>query len=143
MRTATMTRRRMLLFGLLATVTGIGLGAWMLSPRPPSTITRVSAAKITEGMTLAEVEAILGGPERDDTTGPVVSDFVGPDGMDQYEERLAQFRSVHSPRVWSSDHVWVLVQIDADGRVAWCISYHQRRQMQESPLDTLRRWLRL
>src|ERR1700722_14500609 len=95
-RTATMTRRRVLLIGLLAATVALGVCEWMLWPRPPSAITRANAAKITEGMTLAEVEAILGGPPRDESTGTVVSDFDGPDGMAQYEERLVQFRSVRS-----------------------------------------------
>jgi hypothetical protein len=69
-----MTRRsRRLLIALpVAVVLTLAL-AWLLWPR--MAITRDNAAKITVGMTLAEVEAILGGPARDETTGPVTLDW--------------------------------------------------------------------
>ena len=76
-----MTRRRVLLLGLLATAVGVAAAAWLLWPR--TAITRENAAKVREGMTLAEVEAILGGPARDETTGPVEREeppeFAPPD----------------------------------------------------------------
>jgi hypothetical protein len=67
-----MTRRarRMLLFGLPAAVVAVAVSAWLLWPR--TAITRENADKIRMGMTLAEVEAILGGPARDESTGPLV-----------------------------------------------------------------------
>ena len=57
------TRRRLMLFGLLAGLLALGAGGWLLWPRT-SAITRENAAKIKAGMSLAEVEAILGGPAR-------------------------------------------------------------------------------
>jgi hypothetical protein len=61
-------RRRLLVFGLLAGVTVAGLlAAWMFWPR--TTINGGNIARIEKGMTLAEVEAILGGPARDESSG--------------------------------------------------------------------------
>jgi hypothetical protein len=62
-----MTRRRLLLFGLLAALLVLGAGAWVVWPR--MAITPENAAKIKQGMTLAEVESILGGAARDESTG--------------------------------------------------------------------------
>jgi outer membrane protein assembly factor BamE (lipoprotein component of BamABCDE complex) len=67
-----MTRRRLLLFALIAVAVVLAVGVWLLWPR--TAITRENAAKIQAGMTLAEVEAILGGPARDEMTGRVLSD---------------------------------------------------------------------
>ena len=61
-----MPRRRILIgFLLLAGVllAGYGLLWWYFAP-VASAISRVNALKIKPGMTLAEVEEILGGPER-------------------------------------------------------------------------------
>ena len=64
-----MGRRRVLLLGSAAVVVvGLAIGVWTLWPR--TAITEENAAKLRPGMTLAEVEAILGGPARIETTGP-------------------------------------------------------------------------
>jgi hypothetical protein len=55
-----MTRRRFLFLSLAAAVVALAIGVWLLWPR--TAITRENAEKIRLGMTLAEVEAILGGP---------------------------------------------------------------------------------
>lgn len=68
------TRRRLLLFGLLAGFTVVGmLVAWLFLPR--TAITPKNAAKIQVGMTRSEVESILGGPARDESTGPLTRDL--------------------------------------------------------------------
>ena len=131
------------------------VGGWLLWPRP--SITRENAAKIGIGMTLGEVEALLGGPERIETTGPLEGDADdnGDDGPDA--ERLASERFLvalthttrsrrsrmgSSRRTWGSDRVAIFVVFDADERV---IDFAARplRRAPESPLDMLRRWLRL
>jgi hypothetical protein len=58
-------RRRLLILAVAGTVVMLAVGAWLFWPR--TAITRENAAKIQRGMTLAEVEAILGGPARDET----------------------------------------------------------------------------
>jgi hypothetical protein len=64
-----MTRRRFLLFASLITAIGLSVGIWLSSPR--SAITLANATRIEEGMPLSEVETILGGPARDESSGPV------------------------------------------------------------------------
>ena len=51
-------RRRLLVFGLLATLTGLGVGVWLLCPR--TAITWENYVKIQVGMTLAEGKNLLG-----------------------------------------------------------------------------------
>src|SRR5947209_17090532 len=60
-----MTRRRVLLLGSVAVVAALAVAVWMVWPRR-SVITRENIDRITDGMTLDEVEAILGGPARDE-----------------------------------------------------------------------------
>src|SRR5581483_10591386 len=97
-----MSRGRLLVVGLRLSVTLalVGVGAWMVWPRP-SAITWDNAAKIKAGMTLREVEAILGGRARDDTTGLIINrDFV-----------IELAGAVQ--REWRSDTVIAIVCFDA------------------------------
>jgi hypothetical protein len=124
---------------------------WLLWPR--TAITRENAAKIQVGMTMAEVEAILGGPARDEMTGPCVPDLTeeergraGPSRMSEQRRidllvATAPTAAVPWPR-WRSDRVAVVVLFDTDGRVSDCLSFPVRR-VDEGPLDRLRRWLGL
>jgi hypothetical protein len=65
---AMITRCRLLLFGFIIGSLGLGAGLWLVWPSA-SAINELNAARIQTGMTLAEVEAILGGPARDETGG--------------------------------------------------------------------------
>jgi hypothetical protein len=140
---AMITRRRLMVFGLLATLTALGVGGWMLWPQPTA-ITRENAAKINIGMTVAQVEAILGGPERDDTTGPGIREeppeFAPPDASGRrYRITFIDTR----PRLeWRSDEVQIWVLVNSDACVTECTWFPMRRAP-ESPLDKLRRWLHL
>jgi hypothetical protein len=126
------TRRRLLMFGLLAGLLMLGVRGWVLWPRTTTAITRESAARIQENMTLAEVEAILGGPEREETTGPLEELGAGdPVGN----------RDAIVLRTWRSDFVYILVGFDEDHCVASRSIFYTRRAP-ESLLDMLRRWLR-
>src|SRR5690242_5130368 len=66
-------RRRFLALGLCVCVLLTGSVLWLLLPR--TAITRENAALIQVGMTRAKVQAILGGPPRNDTSGPVSLDL--------------------------------------------------------------------
>jgi outer membrane protein assembly factor BamE (lipoprotein component of BamABCDE complex) len=119
-----MARRRALLFGLLVAVVVLGVSAWATWPRP-SAITPENAARIEKGMTLAEVEGILGGPARDETP--------------EDERRHLVIQSVRPDLEWNSDLVSVWIHLDADGRVREC---HAIPVPPQGPLAFLRRWLR-
>ena len=63
-----MTRRRVLLLGTVAIVVALVAAVSVVRPWP-SAITEENAAQIKRGMTLEEVEAILGGPPRNERGG--------------------------------------------------------------------------
>ena len=140
-----MTRRRVLLLGSVAVVAAMPVAVWLLSPR--TAITPENAAKIQPGMTLAEVEAILGGPPRDETTGLITEDLTGNAAKrfsrptDMYETCTEWSATRHS-RSWLSN--WLVVRVRFDGAAGVdkreCFSV---RPMQESVASRLRRWLRL
>jgi hypothetical protein len=121
-----MTRRtcRLLPLALAAAVLAVGLIAWLVWP-PPSAITRENAAKIRVGMTLAEVEALLGGPARNES------------GLQDYCIDLTR-RS--DDKCWASSRDIVIVVLDDDGRVRRQSEFPMRGV---SFLATLRRWLDL
>jgi hypothetical protein len=147
-----MTRRTrlQLLFALPAVLVVALVAAWLVWPS--TAITRENAEKIKEGMTLAEVEVILGGRARDEATGRLVLD-VTAGGQDDVELRAAlyehtllevfrdQDRGGRPPRLleWNSNQVTIWVCVDRDGRVTDCNSLPMRRA-DETPIDRVRRW---
>jgi hypothetical protein len=143
-----MTRRRYLLLGLLTACVVLGVSLWLLWPR--SAINEDNYARIEVGMALDEVEAILGGPARDESTGPLVSRArTDDDDMGWFDVEFFQFSydwrvplESRSPRHWRSDRLLIRVEVDPQGRVAAKDSLAVRR-MDESPLAMLRRWLGL
>jgi hypothetical protein len=130
-----MTRRRLLLLGLLVSLIALGAGTWLFLPR--TAITRENAEKIQKGMKLAEVEAILGGPERDESTGRLEQDGSDDDPARKYVDAVIGKR-----KNWRSDRVIIDVYMDAAGRVQVCYRLKVRR-MHESPVAVFRRWLHL
>lgn len=74
-----MTRRRVLLLGSVAVVAALALTAWAVWPRQPLVITEANILRIKEGMTRAEVEAILGGRARNDVGRAAYGSY--PDGL--------------------------------------------------------------
>ena len=141
---ARITRRRLLLFGLPAGLIALGVGAWMLWPH--TAITRENAAKIQVGMTLTAVEAILGGPARDEMTGRMHSDeFADEPDKNQrwrdWDETLIEGRKRGLRELqWKSDHVLVWVLADAAGHV---FGHHVMPLRRESLFERIRRWLGL
>jgi len=138
------TLRRLLVCGLLSGLLVLGAGAWLLWPRPG--ITRANAVKIQPGMTLAAVEAILDGRDRDDASdGPLELDDPVPTQLTQFEyARFKQEAHADTRRVrrWRSDDVTIHVDFDAEEHVLVCrLLLHHR--VAACPLDILRRWLRL
>ena len=142
-----MNRRRVLLLGSVVVVVGVA-AAWLVWPR--TAITRDSVAKIKDGMALAEVEMILGGAARDESTGPVQCDEN--DGWVEREHQkidainAALDDAVRCGRAvkmyqWLSDSVCVVVW--ADQRVVAFTVSPMCRWPPEDGLTKLRRWLRL
>jgi hypothetical protein len=116
--------RRLVSMAALVSVATIAVGVWLSWPR--TAITRENAERIQPGMTLAEVEAILGGPARDE----------GP------EQRSAvSIQSVRPDREWNSAQVSVWVFLDVEGRVRECRAIPVPPA--PGPLERLRRWLGL
>jgi hypothetical protein len=129
-------RRRILLLALPVVLMLTPVAVWLLLA-PGTAITRANADRIHPGMTLADVEAILGGPARDETTGAVAVDRPGP-----LVFTAPMGRMIYS---WQSDEVTIGVQVDNDDRVIERTSVHVHR-VWTGPLDMLymvRRWLRL
>jgi hypothetical protein len=140
------TRRRLLVIGLPFALMVL-LGLWLLWPRS-STITRENASKIQVGMTLAEVEALLGGPPRDELTGRVQSDEFADEPDKNQRMRIWDEADIEAHKrdpaarylQWRSDHVFVRVHTDPAGRV---FGYHVLPLRRESLLEQLRRVLGL
>jgi hypothetical protein len=117
--------------------------ACMLWPR--TAITVGNAAKVHRCMTLAEVEAFLGGPARDESSGIVIL-AGGPDNSSLNGGSVP----VESPfwdgddivgciRTWLSDSAAVWVVFDNADAVA-DVRHRPTCRLHESPLNRLRRW---
>ncbi len=145
--------RRLLLLAVVAVVVALAGGLWALWPR--SAITRENFAKIREGMTKDQVEAILDGPSRDESTGPIDVDWGNASEGAEWdrmtpEERLRVqfewFRELRNysgmPTEWKSDCAVIHVCFDGRGTVMEQTFYPARR-MPESVVDKVRRWLHL
>jgi hypothetical protein len=134
--------RRLLLFPFLgAVLVGLALGVLLLWPRP-STIIRENAAKIQVGMTPGEVEAILGGPPRDDGVGLIV--YQRPDGTKgtASQSELSDSLDLPDEKHWLSDEIHVEITLDDAGRVA-DVTVEAVQRASEGPIDRLRHWLGL
>jgi hypothetical protein len=119
-------RRRFLVLAILGAAVAMPVVVWLLWPRP-SAITRENAERIQLDMTLTEVEAILGGPPRDETGGWRIPS----------RQHVAR----------RPDAEWIGPQC------AVCVNLHEGRvtlaypldviEPDENPLDRLRRWFGL
>jgi hypothetical protein len=109
----TVRNRRILCLTLLTAAVVLAGSTWLLWPR--TTITRQNAARIETGMDLGEVEAILGGPERNESTG-MLRRFPQP--VEPYLQRY-YLHFAGSPRfqAWITNFLVVEVNFDDDMRV--------------------------
>jgi hypothetical protein len=94
------SRRRLLLLAVVG-VAALALGGWLLWPR--TAITRDNAERIQVGMNLAEVEAILGGPARDQRRAVVEYDMARGEQEPTELENAPELREL----VWMSDEARV------------------------------------
>jgi hypothetical protein len=126
-RSAVMTRRRRLL-AILAVVV-LAVSGWLLWPR--TGITPENAAKIRPGMTMAEVETLLGGPAGDYRT----CDDRGLHGtVECFGEGQEQ--------VWEGDEGSVHVWFDAAG-VVLVSDFIYSQFGRATVFDKFRRWFGL
>jgi hypothetical protein len=109
-------RRLFIALGLLACVLLTSGVAWLLWPQ--TAITQENAAKLRKGMTLAEVEAMLGGPARDDSTGPLEMAGGGWPAVGAYASINSATPGDPHYQVWKSDRRLVGVRLDDSGRVS-------------------------
>jgi hypothetical protein len=123
-------RHRLLLVGLPAALLLLGASACMIWSRT-SAINTDNAAKIEDGMTLAEVEDLLGGPARNESDLP--DNFI----RDAFDNSARPSKD----KRWASPGLIVFVDVDDDGRVVRHSTYSF--SVGRSPLDKLRRWLHL
>jgi hypothetical protein len=128
------TRRRLLLFSLPTFTVLVPVVVWLLWSHPPSPITRENAAKILPSITLAAVDVLLGGPSRDEATGPILLDSpivaAHHPGPDKREE------------LWITNRLLISVCVDRRGVVTHSEAFDVRKQT-DGPLDRLRRLLGL
>jgi outer membrane protein assembly factor BamE (lipoprotein component of BamABCDE complex) len=110
----------------------LGTGVWFLMA-PRSSITQANADKIQEGMTLEEVETILGGPARDEAT-----ELTAFHAIDIRSNTVV----TNPPRDWVTDRVVVRVRFDPLGRVGDVVTLDNAR-LRESRIDVVRRWMGL
>jgi hypothetical protein len=125
-------------------------GARLLWPR--SAITAKTAEKVRPVTTLAEVEAILGGPARDESTGPTERDddpgAAGPGGggVIGFAWALGPSLPDGNPcelrKMWATDHLMVVVDFNGGGRVTAKRTF-RTHLVRETLRDRLRRWLGL
>ncbi len=116
-------------------------GAWLLWPR--TAITRENAAKLKAGMTLAEVEAILGGPGQYELAGRAAEAEPAARAWDAVLI-LGFPPGATAAKRWDGEGLAVRVFLDEGGRVAGtqCLTIAVY-PLHETPLDRLRRWLGL
>jgi hypothetical protein len=127
-----MFRKRWVGWGLVGLLlAAMTLAFWPLSPG----ITRANCERIQEGMTLAEVESILGGPPRSDVpNNPDVRTFIG------LNLALASGPGGPEVKMWFGGSLGIAVTFDANQRV----TRKERFQLPEPGfLDRLRDWLGL
>jgi hypothetical protein len=130
-----MTRRRLLLLAVFTALVVAVVAAALLCQH--TSITRENEARIREGMTMAELEAILGGPPRDEISGPTDYD---PDAA---TVRVGRPTPTVVTRIyeWRSDEVLIRVHFDAAGRAEW-INTCPLHRVYPGVVATVRHWLR-
>ena len=125
-------RRRKLLVVLAGLAVLVAAGAVVLWPEPPSRITRENFDRVREGMTQAEVEAILGPPGDYRTR---LGDTKFHEGwltdLDEYDPTIATWRRPISGGSviadWVGDTIRVQVYADDTRGVALSSAVERRR----------------
>jgi hypothetical protein len=148
MHTSKGAMRRRKLIGAVGLAVLIAVGAFVAWPRPQR-ITREKFDRIQDGMSRAEVEAILG-PPGDYTTGPLeMRDRLG--SVVRFDALGGAIPATGGGVFarWAEDSAYAYVIFDAAGRVI-ARDFGPVRRAEQGPLDSLlwrakrlwRRWFR-
>jgi hypothetical protein len=127
--------RRILWLVVLGTVPIVAGSLWLLWPR--TAITQENAERIQAGMTLAEVEVILGGPERDEST-PGARQLWSRNQWD-----LLRALNSRQWQGWRTDSLVVYVSFDESTRVLDTHWGDSGLVLEDSLFYRLRRWIGL
>jgi hypothetical protein len=142
----------MLCVCLAATLLAVAVhGILMSTGRQATIITRKNAMRINNLMTAAQVEGILGGPARIESTEQFRPDVLSPEN-DAFARRLAA-RAFEAGRdiddrpsilTWQSNEVRVDVAFDREGRVADAVVIPMECvQTDQNIVDIVLRWFGL
>jgi hypothetical protein len=124
-----MWRRVLLILGALGLLAVVGVLVLVWLPRPGDRITRETFEQIRDGMTLDEVEAIIGAPPGEYTTTDVIySEFLGSTII---------LRGSRDMPAWEGYQGKIVVFLDAERKV-YC-RYFFDPICRESFFDRLRR----
>ena len=126
--------RFLLLLSVTSAAVTLTVGIALLWPR--NAITPENASKIHSGMTLAEVEVILGGPQRDEATGDLEQARSDRSGDSFW--LFSRGRGQPHYQAWVTDSFVIHVTFDEDMRVTGSRVLAVQRSA-ESPLKRLRR----
>ena len=123
-----MNRRHLLVLFLSVTL-ALATGVWLLLP-PPSLITRDNASKnLHRGMTLVEIEQVLGGPARDEG------------GRLPLSRNFQPLREKPPSHEWATPEVIVQVWLDDAGQLHECnIIFSSANE--DTLFNKILRWMR-
>jgi hypothetical protein len=127
-----MRRRRLLLCVGVVACLGLAVGGFVWLTLPPPGVTRENYERIREGMSQADVEAVLGVPPG----------AYGRGGIAEIasSNSILVFDPSWRTECWAGDTISIQVSFDTDGRVAWK-SYSVILREQETFWERLRRLL--
>jgi hypothetical protein len=130
-------RRRILLLTFVAVAAVAAAGAWLFWPR--TAITAANAARLTVGMTRAEVTAILGGPARQEFQGVFAPDFE-TSGREARRAAVTKAAGLGAEG-WFTERFAIWVAFDDEARVTAVASCPARQRNEESFVEMIRRRL--
>jgi hypothetical protein len=98
----------------LALLATVGFWTWFLTPHPGDGITRSNYERLKEGMTLAEVEAVLGVPEGNYSGNAYTPILIHP-RLEGPASSLWLANGRHA--IWFGEKVGIAVTLDEGGKV--------------------------
>lgn len=134
-----MKRSHLIVVTASLSVVLLGVGAWTVLPRG-SAICRENYDRLTAGMSLREVEDILGGPARDASTGPISA--LWSHGATVFESSVSTstIESGSYSRIWYSDSAAIVIEFSPE----WTLSdttFTPVYRDYDGLWGTVRRWM--